>query len=116
MNFSLRNEEPDLLLCKDIHRLLEKEGGASGKEGLDAEAGKMPWRRWQPTSVFLPGNSIDRGVWWDTVRRVVQSQTRLKQLNMHAHRARDSAFQGLCLFASALQHVFSNTPQCNVTE
>jgi len=32
MNFSLRNEEPNLLLCKDIHRLLEKEGGASGKE------------------------------------------------------------------------------------
>ena len=25
---------------------------------------KMPWRReWQPTSIFFPGNSMDRGAW-----------------------------------------------------
>ena len=45
-------------------------GGASGKEpgcqcrrhkrpGFNPWGGKMPWRRaWQPTSVFLPGESI----------------------------------------------------------
>ena len=26
---------------------------------------KTPWRRkWQPTPVFLPGESMDRGAWW----------------------------------------------------
>ena len=29
---------------------------------LDPWAGKIPWRRkWQPTPVFLPGKSHDRG-------------------------------------------------------
>ena len=29
---------------------------------------KIPWRRaWQPTPVFLPGESRDRGAWGDTV-------------------------------------------------
>ena len=29
---------------------------------------KILWRRkWQPTSVYLPGKSMDRGVWWATV-------------------------------------------------
>ena len=44
-------------------------GGASGKEpacqckrdkrwGFDPRVGKIPWRRaWQPTPVFLPGES-----------------------------------------------------------
>ena len=29
-------------------------------------------------------NPMDRGAWWATVCRVVKSQTRPKQLNMHA--------------------------------
>ena len=29
---------------------------------------KIPWRRkWQPTPVFLPGKSMDRGAWQATV-------------------------------------------------
>ena len=27
-------------------------------------------REWLPTSVFLPGNPMDRGAWWATVHRV----------------------------------------------
>ena len=39
----------------------------------------MPWRRkWQPTPVFLPGESWGRGAWWATVYGVAQSWTRLK--------------------------------------
>ena len=50
-------------------------GGASGKEsGCQSRGGKrcrfypwlgkMPWRRaWQPTPVLLPGDSMDRGAW-----------------------------------------------------
>ena len=42
----------------------------------------MCWRRkWQPTPVFLPGESRDGGAWWDAVYRVAQSWTRLKQLS-----------------------------------
>ena len=43
----------------------------------------MNWRRkWQPTPVFLPGESQGRGAWWATVYGVAQSRTRLKQLQM----------------------------------
>ena len=36
----------------------------------------LHWRRkWQPTPVFLPGESQDRGAWWAAVYGVAQSQT-----------------------------------------
>ena len=39
----------------------------------------MHWRRkWQPTPVFLPGESQGRGAWWAAVYGVAQSRTRLK--------------------------------------
>ena len=42
----------------------------------------MHWRRkWQPTPVFLPGESQGRGVWWAAVYGVAQSRTRLKRLS-----------------------------------
>ena len=42
----------------------------------------MHWRRkWQPTPVFLPGESQGRGAWWATVYGVAQSQTWLKRLS-----------------------------------
>ena len=42
----------------------------------------MPWeRKWQPTPVFLPGESQGRGAWWAAVYGVAQSQTRLKRLS-----------------------------------
>ena len=45
---------------------------------------KVPWRReWQPTPVFLLGESHGRGVCEATVYRVTQSQKLLKQLSMH---------------------------------
>ena len=40
----------------------------------------MHWRRkWQPTPVFLPGESQERGACWAAVYGVAQSQTRLKR-------------------------------------
>ena len=40
------------------------------------------WRRkWQPTPVFLPGESQGRGAWWAAVYGVTQSRTRLKWLS-----------------------------------
>ena len=42
----------------------------------------MHWRRkWQPTPVFLPGESQGRGSLVAAVYRVAQNQTRLKQLS-----------------------------------
>ena len=70
-------------------------GGTSGYEptrqcrrpktqGFCPWVGKTPWRRaWQPTPVFLPGESRDRGAWWATVHGVTESQTRLKRLSTH---------------------------------
>ena len=45
-------------------------------------AGKIPWRRkWQPTPVFLPGESHELSLCvyglWTTVHRVAKRQTRL---------------------------------------
>ena len=40
------------------------------------------WRRkWQPTPVFLPGESQGRGAWWAAVYEVAQSRTQLKRLS-----------------------------------
>ena len=42
----------------------------------------MHWRRkWQPTPVFLPGESQGWGAWWAAIYGVTQSQTRLMWLN-----------------------------------
>ena len=45
------------------------------------------WRRaWQPTPVFLPGESHNRGAWQATVHGITLSQTQLKQLSMQCKR------------------------------
>ena len=42
----------------------------------------MHWRRkWQPTPVFLPGESRGRGAWWAALYGVAQSRTQLKRLS-----------------------------------
>ena len=47
----------------------------------------MHWRRkWQPTPVFLPGESQGRGAWCAAVYGVTQSRTRLKRLSKQASR------------------------------
>ena len=49
------------------------------------------WRRgWQPTPVFLPGESPWTGAWRTTVHGVAKSQTRLSQA--YGSEARSSAF------------------------
>ena len=52
--------------------------------GADPWVGKISWRRaWQPTSVFLLENLMDRGAWQAAFHRAAKSQTRLKWLSMH---------------------------------
>ena len=52
---------------------------ACGKPGFDPWVRKIPWRRkWQPTPVFLPGESHGwRSLVGYTVPRVAKSRTRL---------------------------------------
>ena len=55
--------------------------------GFDCCVGKIPWRRaWQPTPVFLPGESPGQRSQQATVHRVTKSRTRLKQLSTHTWR------------------------------
>ena len=70
-------------------------GGASGKEltcqckrpkrtRLDSWVMKIPWRRaWQPTPVFLLGESHVQEAWRTTVHGVKKCQTLLKWFSMH---------------------------------
>ena len=47
-----------------------------------------PWRRqWQPTPVFLPGESQGRGAWWAAFYGVAQSWARLKWLSSSSRNA-----------------------------
>ena len=53
----------------------------------------MHWRRkWQPTPVFLPGESQGQGTWWAAVYGVAQSRTRLKRLSSAAAGRRELGF------------------------
>ena len=72
-------------------------GGASGEEsalsaGDSRDPGSIPGsgrsrrRKWQPTPVFLPGNSRGRGA-WSTVHGVSGSQTRLSDQAQHVSSA-----------------------------
>ena len=50
----------------------------------------MHWRRkWQPTPVFLPGESQGWGAWWAAVSGVAQRQTPLKWLNSSSSSSMD---------------------------
>ena len=84
----------------DIFNNIQCYGGASGTEptcqfrrckrcGLDPWVGKIPWRRSrQPTPAFLPGASHGQGsLEGYTVHRVAKSQTWLKRLSAHTHKA-----------------------------
>ena len=56
------------------------------RHGFNCWVRKIPWRRaWQPTPVFLPGESHGQRSLWTTVHRVTKSQTRLKQLSIAQH-------------------------------
>ena len=46
------------------------------QESQEMPGSSISWRRkWQPTPVFLPGESMDRGAWRATVHGVAESDT-----------------------------------------
>ena len=101
--FKKPNQERFWEACgtKSCIRLLP--GGAGGKEPachcrrwkrreFTPRVGKIPWRRaWQPTPVFLPGESHGQGSLAAVVRGAAQSRTGLKDLT----RARTQMVAGI---------------------
>ena len=56
------------------------------------------WRRkWQPTQVFLPGESQGRGTWWAAFSGVAQSRTWLKWLSSSSSSSSSSVDTQSCL-------------------
>ena len=84
-----------ICLCVYIYIYMGIPGGASGKKptceckrhrrhGFDPWARKIPWRRtYQPTTVFLPGESHGQRSLGDTFHSVAKSWTWLKHLGTH---------------------------------
>ena len=55
----------------------------------------MYWRRkWQPTPLFLPGESQGCGAWWAAIYGVAQGQTWLKQISSSSS---SSSSSSVCL-------------------
>ena len=106
-----------------LKELRDFPGGTSGKEPIwqcrrhkrcrfDPWVGKIPWRRaWQPTPVFLPGESHGQGSWQATVHRISKSQIQLKWLSTEAlkHRVKVDQYnlKGNSKFFCYSQTVFS---------
>ena len=56
------------------------------RHGFDLWVRNIPWRKkWQPTPVFLPGESHGQRSLAGTVHGVAKSLTWLKWLSMHTH-------------------------------
>ena len=85
----------------------------------------MQWRRkWQPTPVFLPGDSRGSRAWWAAVYGVSQSWTRLKRLSsssssnewepqLHLIPANTWNFQSFSYFGADIVVLsFSDNQQC----
>ena len=60
--------------ASQVELLVKNPRGSAGRCnrcGFDPWVGKIPWRRkWQPTPVFLPGESHGLTTWWATVHGV----------------------------------------------
>ena len=76
-----------------IYTCLAFPAGVSGKKPTcqyrrhrsDPWVEKIPWRRaWQPTPVFLQGESHGQRSLVGCIHGVTKSQTRLRQISMHA--------------------------------
>ena len=70
----------------------------------------MHWRRkWQPTPVFLPGESQDGGAWWAAVYGVAQSWTRLKRLSSSSSHFYNSVALSRIIFFCNHHHLTCRT-------
>ena len=89
--------------CTDVFLMWSIAGDI--KDEFDPWVWKIPWRRaWQPTSVFLPGESMDREAWWGTIHEVTKNQT---WLSVWAHSTYARILEG----KATVSHFFKRWPQ-----
>ena len=73
--------------------------------GFNPWVGKIPWRgAWQPTPVFLPGESREQRSLAGYGPRVRKSRTRLSQLSTHTHTHRNPGWRQ-CRWRSVQMHL-----------
>ena len=78
--------------------------GVTGDVGLIPTSGRfLRGVHGNPLQYSCLENPMDRGAWWVTVHGVTQSQTRLKQFSMHAHKAQEDMGIKLCVAVGAGQ-------------
>ena len=75
----MHSKPPSLqILDGSVVRESTRHAADTGDGGLIPRSGRSPEEgKWQPTPIFLPGESMDRRAWRATARRVTQSQARL---------------------------------------
>ena len=67
---------------------------------------KVPWRRKQQSiPVFLPGKSLDRGVWWATVHVVTKESDTTQHPNNINNCALNDFFQLIFQFFALLDYI-----------
>ena len=80
----------------------------------------MHWKRkWQPTSVFLPGESQGRGAWWAAIYGAAQRQTWLKRMKWLSSSSSSSPVCnqgcGLCRETSISWELNGQASSCSLT-
>ena len=73
----------------------------------------MHWRKWQPTPVFLRGESQGRRAWWAAVYGVAQSRIRLKRLSSSSSRANPQGLMSHYLFLLRLHPPLWTSGTCS---
>ena len=74
----------------------------------DSCVGKIPWSRaWQPTPVFLPGESHGQGAWRATVYSIAKELDTTEAGLDEAHLTHDHLIQGRVALPGAGQRVGS---------
>ena len=77
-NQNIETTYRSILVALVVKNLLSNAGDIRDTGSIPA----MPWRRaWQSTTIFLPGETVDRGAWQATAHGIAKSWAQLKWLN-----------------------------------
>ena len=77
------HEYQDKIFCSAAGKNPPANTGDSRGVGLIPGSGRSLRRKWQPTPVFLPGKSLDRGACWATVHGVAESEATEQAFWLH---------------------------------
>ena len=112
--FSVFQNYEEILQCSVIKELTCN-AGDTGDTGFIPQLGRSPEGGYgNPLQYSCLENCMGRGTWRAIVHRVADSQTRLKQLNIHAYRIikTESYHMQILYLASYTWHNISNIQLC----